>query len=313
MGPIPKSIVDAHVHFWHPDKVNVSWVRGSAFDTHKDAVEYSEQVEKVHVEKAVYVETDVDCYHGLVEADWITHYAEQLQSTEVFGGIGGIVAFAPVHQGDHVDGYLRTLMRITNSRLKGVRYLIQDPTKDPQRVLHGDFVRGVQLLESYNLSFDLNINCNDSPEQFPPLKSLVAQCPRVQFVLDHMGKPPCDSQPGDARFEFWKEQMQDLSRLDNVYCKVSGLITEFKADDHKTQAQVAQWLKPFIQVARDSFGVDRLMFGGDWPVIELSKYDLKWQQWLEILCDIVKDWTEEDKAKLFVANATRFYKLNHTK
>lgn len=313
MGPIPKSIIDAHVHFWHPDKVNVSWVKGSAFDTHKDAVDYSEKVKKAHVVKAVYVETDVDCYHGLVEADWITQYAEQLQSTEVFGGIGGIVAFAPVHQGDQVDGYLRTLMHITNSRLKGVRYLIQDPSKDPQRILDADFVRGVQLLESYNLSFDLNINCNDSPEQFPPLKTLVAQCPRVQFVLDHMGKPPCDSQPGDARFEFWKEQMYDLSKLDNVSCKVSGLITEFKIDDQKTQNQVVQLLRPFIQVAKDTFGIDRLMFGGDWPICELAKYELKWQQWLEILSEIIKDWTEEEKDKLFVINATQFYKLNHTK
>jgi L-fuconolactonase len=55
------------------------------------------------------------------------------------------------------------------------------------------------------------------------------------------------------------------------------------------------------------------MFGGDWPICELAKYELKWQQWLEILSEIVKDWTEEEKDKLFVINATRFYKLNHTK
>ncbi|CEP07757.1 hypothetical protein [Parasitella parasitica] len=313
MGPIPESIVDAHVHFWHPEKVNVSWLKGSAFDTNKDAIEYSEKIKIAHVEKAVYVETDVDCYHGLVEADWITQYAEQLQSTEVFGGIAGIVAFAPVHQGDLVDGYLRTLMRITNSRLKGVRYLLQDPAQDPKRILHSDFVRGVQRLELYNLSFDLNISCNDDPQQFPPLKILVAQCPRVQFVLDHMGKPPCDSQPGEERFEFWKEQMHGLGKMDNVYCKVSGLLTEFKADDHKTQSQVEQLLKPFIQVAKDAFGIDRIMFGGDWPICELSKHNLKWQQWLEIICNIVSNWTEEEKDKLFVRNATHFYKLNHTK
>lgn len=310
MTPLPLSIIDTHVHFWHPDKVNVAWVKGSSFDKRKDAKEYSEQIKKTRVKTAIYVETDVDPMHGLVEANWIFQYAQETVPNEIFQGIGGIVAFAPVHQGDHVQSYIETLIRVTDHSplLKGVRYLLQDPSTDPNRVLQPEFIRGIQSLEKFNLSFDININCNESPLQFPPIQKMVVQCPRVQFILDHMGKPPCDSIPGSEKFEFWKEQMVQLASNANVACKISGLVTELSNNDDKS-IDVVRQLKPFIQVARDAFGIDRIMFGGDWPILELAH--THWQTWFDILNEIIKDWSEDEKEKLFVTNATQVYKLNH--
>lgn len=310
MAPLePKSIIDTHVHFWHPDKVNVAWVKGSSFDKHKDAIEYSGQIKSSYVQSAIYVETDVDQQYGLVEANWIYQYAQELAPTETFGGIGGIVAYAPVHQGEYLEAYLDTLLRVTdkNNLLKGVRYLLQDPSANPERVLCPDFMKGIRTLEKYNLSFDITINCRESSAQFPPIQKLVAQCPRVQFILDHMGKPPCDSEPGSVEFEFWKAQIIQLASNANVSCKVSGLMTELVNNDDSID--VVRQLKPFVQVALDAFGIDRLMFGGDWPIMELA--NSTWQSWLDILLEIVKSWTEDDKEKLFVTNATRIYKLNH--
>ncbi|KAI8987427.1 hypothetical protein BDF20DRAFT_832365 [Mycotypha africana] len=305
-----RRLIDAHVHFWHPDRVYIPWVKNSKLNKHKDAIEYSAQIKNAKVESAIYVETDVDPYYGLVEADWITRYSEEeLEKTDSFGGIGGIVAFAPVHQGRHVEGYLRTLIRLTRNKLKGVRYLIQDPAQDPNRVVQPDFIEGVQKLASFDLSFDLAINCRECPAQFPPLLELVAQCPRVQFVLDHMGKPPCDNQPGEARFEFWEQHLLKLSQFPNVSCKVSGLITELIEHDDRTQDEVIQQLRPFIQVALKGFGIDRLLFGGDWPVCELAKNNLRWPNWFEIVSEIVRDWSEADKDKFFFLNASRVYKL----
>lgn len=192
---------------------------------------------------AIYVETNVDPHHGLVEADWISRYADSLTTSAAFGGIGGIVAFAPVHQGRHVSSYLRTLIRLIGTKLKGVRNLVQDPSSDPKRVCHPDFVQGVQILGQHNLSFDLTINCKGCPEQFPPLKELVGQCPLVQFVLDHMAKPPCDCQPGEAAFEFWKSEMEALARYDNMCCKVSGLLTELKKEHKQSKAAMIKQLK----------------------------------------------------------------------
>ena len=309
MAPLSfESIIDTHVHFWHPDKVHVAWLKGTQFDQTKDATEYSQSIKKTRVASAIYVETDVDQFHGLVEAKWIHDYARQLQPTETFGGIGGIVVFAPVHQGHHVESYLRTLMEITHetSLIKGVRYLIQDPLLDPERVLEPDFIIGLRALQKYNLSFDININCNAAPTQFPPIQKMVAQCPRVQFILDHMGKPPCDSVPGNERFEFWKEQMIQLSEHANVVCKVSGLVTELTH-----QNDVVNQLSPFIQVALDAFGIDRLLFGGDWPILQLV--NSTWQSWYDILIEITKSWPEEDKEKLFITNAIQIYKLDEKK
>ncbi|ORE01369.1 amidohydrolase 2 [Rhizopus microsporus var. microsporus] len=296
-------VVDAHVHFWHPDEVYIPWISGTE---HKDAKEYAQEAKRVGVHYVIYVETNVDSHHGLVEAEWINRYADSLTASATFGGIGGIVAFAPVHQGRHVSSYLRTLIRLVGTKLKGVRYLIQDSSGDPKRVCHPDFVQGVQILGQHNLSFDLTINCNDCPEQFPPLKELVGQCPLVQFVLDHMAKPPCDSQPGEAAFEFWKSEMEALARYENVCCKLSGLLTELKKEHKRSKAAMTKQLTPFIQVARDCFGPDRLMFGSDWPMCTLAA---SWQEWFEVLSDIVDHWTNEDKQKLFVTNAVRIYRL----
>ncbi|KAI9245063.1 hypothetical protein BY458DRAFT_560865 [Sporodiniella umbellata] len=263
-------IVDAHVHFWHPDKVYLPWLTDNQY---RDATEYAEKVKESGVSQAVYVETDVDPYHSMVEADWISRYAGKTRSS-LFGGITGIVAYAPVHQGSHVKGYLSTLIRLVGPRLKGVRHLLQDIASDPSRMCHPDFLLGVQALESFNLSFDITINTNACPEQFPPLQTLVAQCPSVEFVLDHMGKPPCETMPDQAAFEFWRLQIEALAKYPNVNCKVSGLVTELKIC--RSESELVKQLKPFVNVVYTSFGPDRIMFGGDWPLCESNA---SWQLW----------------------------------
>ncbi|KAI8386847.1 hypothetical protein BD560DRAFT_382976 [Blakeslea trispora] len=316
VNTVHQQIVDSHVHFWHPDQVYVSWINKEDKELfrRKDAEEYTQLIKKsngsVQVKAGIYVETDVDPCHGLVEADWIAHYVDQIKLTTEFGGIHGIVAFAPVYQGSQVRNYLNTLMKLLKDKkplLKGVRYLLQDPCKDPNRILDTTFVQGIQVLAEYGLCFDLTINCNEHPEQFPPLQQLVSQCPKVKFVLDHMAKPPCDSQPGDKQFEFWKQQIIQLAQNPNVYCKVSGLLTEIKQTFPK---DIVSHLAPFVQVVRQSFGVDRLMFGGDWPIVELSLNRLNWHDWYRIVSDIVQPWSAEEKHKLFALNAAQFYDLS---
>ncbi|KAG1460947.1 hypothetical protein G6F56_005831 [Rhizopus delemar] len=296
-----QTIIDAHIHFWHPDRVYIPWVADSKY---KDATEYAKKVEENGVYRAIYVETNVDPHHGLVEADWISQYAEKISSPS-FGGIAGIVAYAPVQQGQHVDGYLRTLTRLVGPRLKGVRHLIQDSSSDPNRICHPDFLLGVQTLGKYNLSFDLTINSNACPEQFPPLQILVAQCPQVQFVLDHMGKPPCESKPSEPVFEFWKSQIEALAKHKHVSCKVSGLVTELK--NNRSKDALVKQLEPFVNVVYACFGPDRIMFGSDWPICESGA---TWQTWMDVITEITRHWPSKDKHKLFVTNAIRIYRLH---
>ncbi|KAI9243739.1 hypothetical protein BDA99DRAFT_529920 [Phascolomyces articulosus] len=303
---IPSTVVDAHVHFWDPKQVHVPWLETAPhLNNVRTSERYTNEIhEQTQVKAAVYVEVDCGEEHGLVEADWITQYAKQFDHNQPlnqkFGGIQAIVAYAPIHQGEQaVDPYLRLLTKLTDKRLRGIRYLMQDPTLDPARIASPTFISGVRTLAKYGLLFDLNINCHVAPAQFPPLISLVEQCPEVTFILDHMAKPPCDVTPDDPAFKFWQDHMQALAKFPNVHCKVSGLVTE-------TTEWTANQLKPFVQVAKNTFGIDRLMFGGDWPIVENA---VRWNTWLEILSEIVMDWSEEDKNKLFVANATKIYHL----
>ncbi|KAI8379398.1 uncharacterized protein BYT42DRAFT_545757 [Radiomyces spectabilis] len=303
MSPLPENIIDAHVHFWHPDQVYIPWMRNTAFNKRLDAEQYALDVEKVKVSSAVYVETDVHPVHGLVEADWIRRYSEEIKPSAAFGGISAIVAYAPVDHGKDVQGYIDMLIKVAGDKLRGVRHLIQDPSLDPWRVTDPSFVQGVQMLGKYGLTFDLNINCHAAPEQFPPLQILVSQCPHVQFVLDHMAKPPCDRSPGEPEFEFWKSQLIALAEYPNVACKVSGLVTETEEQDSRG---LVQRLQPFVEVALTAFGEDRLMFGGDWSICESA---VPWQTWIEVLVEIVKGWSEEARDKLFRRNAARIYRL----
>ncbi|KAI8334820.1 hypothetical protein BC941DRAFT_432227 [Chlamydoabsidia padenii] len=300
-------IIDTHIHFWQPSNVYIPWVKGSQFDTDKDARHYSDQVAKVGVRQGVYVQTDVDSRHGLVEAAWINDYYKQIPTSSSFGGLGAIIAYAPVDQGDEaVRPYLRLLQRLIDpSHLRGVRFLLQQLNEHD--MVQDNVVKGIQVLgdkEFQGLLFELVIDCHRHPAQFDALIQLVRLCPSVSFVLDHMGKPPCGSRPGEAAFDHWAGCLRTLAGYSNVVaCKVSGLITELDGGS----VVCAQQLAPFVNVAKESFGVDRLMFGGDWPICEAQGGS--WQQWVDVLMEIVQDWDLQDQTKLFVFNAQRCYKL----
>ncbi|KAI9315267.1 hypothetical protein BX666DRAFT_1960998 [Dichotomocladium elegans] len=300
----PHRLIDSHVHFWDPSQVYVPWLSSAPhFNERRDAEKYVEALPQgVEVHKAVYVETDVEPTQGLVEAEWIARYAQQLKMDSRFGGIGGIVAYAPVNIGEPVRHYLRVLTQLIpkDRHLRGVRYLVQDPDQNPARISSPTFIQGVKTLREFGLSFDLNFNCHVAPEQFTHSIELVRQCPEVSFILDHMGKPPCDCQPGDEAFSFWRENIIAIGKLPNISCKVSGLVTE-------TNVVTAQQLAPFVKVALEAFGIDRLMYGGDWPVVENSA---ALGRWLDVISEIVADWSDEDKDKLFYRNAQRIYRLD---
>lgn len=301
MAPLPKCIIDNHVHLWEPDKVYIPWLNNvEKLNKRRDVVDYFNQT--TNVKSIIYVETDVDSYHSLVEANWISNVGYDQQ-------IEGFVLFAPIPQGEQVKNYIELLLQITNHKLKGVRYLMQDPNRYKEIKSNPiSFIKGVQCLEKYGLSFDITINCNEYPEQFEIVHLLVSQCPRVRFILDHMGKPPCDTKPGDARFEYWSTNIKMLAEHDNVYCKISGIVTELKSS-YPSKTAIIQQLSPFVQVVKEAFGHERVLFGSDWPICELSNNNLDWSNWLEILCEIIKDWTEEEKESLFVTNAIQFYRL----
>jgi L-fuconolactonase len=281
-----REIVDAHVHLWNPQQFRLLWLdQEPALNKPFGLPEYPHQGAGNVITAMVYVEVDVAPQYALLEAQWAATQAAQDARLQ------GIVAAAPVEHGDRVRSYLAALQSI-GPLIKGVRRNLQTET-DPGFALQPDFVRGVRLLADYGFSFDICIRHH----QLPMVVELVRQCPDTRFILDHMGKPAIK----DHLLDPWREHLVQLAALPNAWCKISGLVTE---------ADLQQWapadLAPYLAHTLEVFGEDRVVFGGDWPVVLLaSTYD----RWVETLDSLTQYLSSEAKRKLWADNARHFYHL----
>jgi len=279
-------IVDSHVHVWDPERLRYPWLaEAPPVLKHRHGLDdYRRACGQVPVAKFVFVEAGCDASQSRAEADWVS----ELAATEP--RLKGIVAHAALEQGAAVEPALAQLA--TMPLVKGVRRLIQEE-KDDAFCVRPEFVRGVRLLPRHGLSFDLCIY----HRQLGNVIKLVRQCPDVRFVLDHIGKPDIKSGTLDP----WRAELRELSRLDNVWCKLSGLATE---------ADWAAWtpadLRPFLDHVVDCFGVDRVMFGSDWPVAVLAT---DYPRWVSTLDDALRGCSPDELRRIYVRNAEVFYRI----
>lgn len=282
--------IDAHVHLWNPRHFRMPWVEGSELlDQPYELAAYQANTDGIAVEAMVYVEVGVEQVYALLEAQWVASIARQEPR------LRGIVAYAPIQDGTCARSYLDALVAI-DPRIKGVRCMVQTEP-DPETCLQPGYVQGVQLLPEYGLSFDLCISTRIDPRQLSSTIKLVEQCPDTAFMLDHMGKPDIRAHRPDP----WRQYMRQLAAFPNVYCKVSGLVTE--ADE---QHWTANDLAPYLEHVLEVFGEDRVAFGGDWPVVlQASSYE----RWVSTLDHLTAHLPLEAKHKLWHENARRFYRL----
>ncbi len=277
-------IVDTHVHLWDPTYLDYPWLRGHATLHRKFLLEdFNTACDTVIVDTIVFVQCDALASQGLEEARWVTSLAKTDPR------IRGTVAFAPLDQGESVRDYLEELSQIP--LVKGVRRLIQ--SEDVGFCVQPKFIQGVQALEAFGLSFDI---CIRHPQMANTIQ-MVRQCPGISFILDHIGKPDIRNRT----LEPWKREIEELARFPNVYCKVSGLVTETDME-HWTKEE----LRPYIDHVIECFGFDRVAYGGDWPVATLAA---DYPEWINALDWAVSGCSEDEKRKLFRENALRFYRL----
>jgi predicted TIM-barrel fold metal-dependent hydrolase len=286
-APMPDfPIVDAHLHLWDPRHFAIPWLDGNAtLNRRYTPAEYAEHTQGIAIEAMIYLEVDVDPHYALLEPRWVAERAQEDPR------IKAIVAHAPVEHGERARSFLDALVA-TSPLVRGVRRLLQGEP-DVDFCLRPDFVRGVQLLAEYGLSFDICI----SHAQLAAATELVRRCPQTSFILDHLGKPNIKAKLLDP----WREQMRELAALPNVICKVSGAVTE--ADhEHWNSAD----LRPYVAHAIEAFGEDRVAFGGDWPVTLLAS---SYRRWVETLDELTAGLSEAAKRKLWAENAKRFYRM----
>ncbi len=281
------SVVDTHLHIWDPQKLSYPWLADIPLLNRPYLIEdYREATAGLSVERMVFLQCEVAFEQCVEEAAWVAGVARQEPR------IQGIVAWAPLELGAAATETLDQLADIPG--LKGIRRIIQfEP--NTEFCLQPGFIEGVRLLEHYGLSFDI---CIKGDEQFANTLELVRQCPNVSFILDHIGKP--DIVDG-GRLDPWRQQLRDLAAFDNTICKVSGLVGE--ADmEHWTRED----LKPYLDTVFNTFGFDRVAFGGDWPVVlQAAQY----REWVAALDWALEGISDDEKRKVYRDNAIRFYKL----
>lgn len=278
-------IVDTHLHIWDLTRLRYPWLANVPKLNRNHLIEdYRRACGPVQVAKMVFLQCECDFAQFQQEADWVTEVARQDPR------IRGIVPWAPLEKGDAAEADLARLA--ANPLIKGIRRIIQFEA-DQEFCLQPGFVRGVQLLARHGLSFDICIN----HRQLANTLKLVRQCPNVRFVLDHIGKPDIKA----GLLDPWRAELRELAALPNVWCKVSGLVTE--ADFEKWQPAD---LRPYLDHVLDCFGFDRVMFGGDWPV---STQATDYPRWVQVLDDVLAGASPDEQHRLYVRNAEQFYRI----
>jgi L-fuconolactonase len=278
-------LVDTHLHIWNLDRIDYPWLANVPSLNRNHLIEdYVRACGPVAVSKMVFLQCECSPAQYEDELAWVTEVAA------IDPRIRGIVPWAPLEKGPAVENELARLAR--NSRVKGIRRIIQfEP--DPEFCLRPDFVRGVQLLPKHGLTFDLCINHT----QLPNTLTLVRQCPEVRFIMDHIAKPDIKS----GLLDPWREAMRALADLPNVWCKMSGLVTEA---DHQHWKPAD--LQPYIDHVIECFSFDRVMFGGDWPV---STQATDYPRWVDTLDAALKGSSPDELHRLYVRNAETFYRV----
>jgi L-fuconolactonase len=298
MGCKVIAVVDAHVHFWDPAELHYPWLEalpslGRAFrpsDYHAAAGRGRGRGREAQatIDKLVVVEANCRPADAKREVEFV----ERLATREP--RIAGIVAFADVAEGLGAggSGLGCTLDVLSGSpRVKGIRQNIQG---QPAGFCgHRAFVDGVREVGRRGLAFDL---CA-THDQLGEVVQLVRQCPDTRFVLDHCGKPGIQNR----RLAPWREDIAALAAHDNVFCKVSGLLTEASPE-----GWVDDDLLPYADWVVERFGGERVMYGSDWPVLTLAGSYCDWYGFTQ---RFTARWSAAERNRFYGENAARVYEL----
>ena len=274
-------IIDAHQHLWKYNPVRDNWIQDSM-----------EVIRKDFLPKDLKPILDANGVAGCiaVQADQSEKETEFLlkcaQENPFLKGVVGWVDLSAGNVEERLHNYS------CNEYVKGVRHVVQAEKDD--FLLNKGFQNGVGKLSQYGLSYDLLIY----PRQFPATLEMVKKFPNQIFVLDHIAKPNV-SEKLDAE---WVKNIHLLSKHENVFCKISGMVTETKN---------FEWVKsdftPYLASVVSAFGTDRLLYGSDWPVCLLAA---DYKEVLGIVADYFQNFSALEKSKIFMLNAIKVYNLD---
>ena len=286
--------IDTHQHLWDLSKQNMPWLKDApAILKHDYRSEEYAAATAGRLMRTVYMEIDIEESQLDAEAEFVIGLCRDPQHPMVGAVIGGRPAskeFAAYVQKHAASGHVL-----------GVRQVLHGDPTPKGFCLQPEFVRNIQLLGKMNLNFDLCMRAGDLPDAL----QLAEKCPDTRFVLDHCGNadvtafvPGATKPPHDP--DAWKRDIAALAKRPNVFCKISGIIATAKP------GWTAETLAPVVNHCLDSFGPDRVVFGGDWPVCLLGA---TLNDWITALTQIIEKRPAVDQEKLWSGNAMSVYRL----
>jgi L-fuconolactonase len=284
-------VCDTHLHLWDLEKFKLPWLSSDGVQSINRSFvmkDYLQTTAGNNLAKAVYMEVNVDSSLQTKEAQYALDLCERDDNPMVGAVIGG----SPQSAG--FRAYIEPLA--ANPYLKGVRTVLHDADRPKGMCLEPQFVQNIKLLGEHGLRYDLCMR----PDELLDAAKLAAKCPKTQFVLDHCGNLSVQNKDAKLRAS-WEKGVRELASLPNVMCKISGIIVTADPENWKPSD-----LGPNTNFCMDTFGEDRVMFAGDWPVCTLTA---PFGSWLGALKEIVKGRSKRFQHKLFHDNAVRFYEL----
>ena len=274
-------VIDAHQHFWKFDPIRDSWINDKMKIIQKDFLPADLEV--------LLRENGIDGT-VVIQSDQSENENEfQLKNAYENDFIKGVVGWIDL-QAESLEEKLIYYKQF--KKLKGFRHVLQG---EPQRdlMLQPAFKRGIGLLNKYGFTYDLLI----FPDQLVYAKELVAEFPNQMFVLDHIAKPEIKNKNIDE----WKRNILGLGARENVYCKISGMVTE---------ADWQNWTRddfiPYIDVVVNAFGTKRIMFGSDWPVCLVAA---PYKKMKEIVDNYFSFFSKNEQKNFYGNTAIKFYNL----
>jgi L-fuconolactonase len=274
-------IVDSHQHFWEVGRFDYPWMSPEVEVLYRDYLPpaIAPVLDRNGVDKTILVQAS----NSLEETRWL------LGLTEHHAFIGGVVGWVDLQSADvarQLDEF------VAHPKFKGVRHLVEgEPADDWLTQLNT--LKGLRELSSRGLSYDLLVHTRHLEQ----VQKVADECPELHVVIDHLAKPPV----ARAEIDDWARKMKAIASRPNVWCKLSGLVTE---------AEWANWrvedLQPYVDKVLEYFGPARMMFGSDWPVCLLAaSYD----QVLESFEILLAGLDEKDRRRVFSESAIEFYRI----
>jgi len=272
--------IDSHQHFWKFDPVRDSWIDETMSNIQRDFL--PEDLLPILNENQ---------FSGCVavqasQSEEETHFLLELAANNDF--IKGVVGWVDLRDENISD---RLQHFTAHKKLKGFRHVVQGEADD---FMYGEaFRRGIKALSAFYYTYDILI----FERQLSAAISLVSDFPDQKFVVDHIAKPDIKS----GSINSWKKGIEEIAKYDNVWCKISGMVTEADWKNWK-----AEDLKPYLDVIFENFSIDKILYGSDWPVLNVAS---DYHEVVKTLEDYISKFSFEDQNKIWFENANSFYNL----